>query len=122
MNSSSKIIAGVLAGVAAGAVLGLLFAPEKGEDTRRRISEKYNDLRLLGDVLAQDAEIKLAQGQSEEGINLFNRAVENLHQTDAKDRLAKVYFRYASGLEKLGKLQDAIQIYRKAYEYQKQGN
>lgn len=85
-------------------------------------AEKYNDLRLLGDVLAQDAEIKLAQGQSEEGINLFNRAVENLHQTDAKDRLAKVYFRYASGLEKLGKLQDAIQIYRKAYEYQKQGN
>jgi gas vesicle protein len=44
MNSTSKIIASVLAGVAAGAVLGLLFAPEKGEETRRRISEKYNDL------------------------------------------------------------------------------
>ena len=44
MNSSSKIIIGVLAGVTAGAILGLLFAPEKGEDTRRKISEKYNDL------------------------------------------------------------------------------
>jgi len=44
MNSSSRIIVGVLAGVTAGAILGLLFAPEKGEDTRRRISEKYNDL------------------------------------------------------------------------------
>jgi len=44
MNSSSKIIVGVLAGVAAGTILGLLFAPEKGVDTRRKISEKYNDL------------------------------------------------------------------------------
>jgi gas vesicle protein len=44
MNSSNRIIIGVLAGVAAGTFLGLLFAPEKGEDTRRRISEKYNDL------------------------------------------------------------------------------
>jgi gas vesicle protein len=44
MNSTSKIIAATLAGVAAGALLGLLFAPEKGEETRRKISEKYTDL------------------------------------------------------------------------------
>jgi gas vesicle protein len=44
MNSTSKIIAATLAGVATGALLGLLFAPEKGEETRRKISEKYTDL------------------------------------------------------------------------------
>lgn len=44
MNSTSKIIAATLAGVATGALLGLLFAPEKGEETRRKISETYSDL------------------------------------------------------------------------------
>ena len=33
------------AGVAAGAVLGLLFAPRRGEDTRHEIVHKLEDLR-----------------------------------------------------------------------------
>ncbi|MDB5275514.1 MAG: YtxH protein [Ferruginibacter sp.] len=42
--SSSKIITGLLIGAAAGAVLGILFAPEKGADTRKKISKKSGDL------------------------------------------------------------------------------
>jgi gas vesicle protein len=38
--SSGKILLGVLAGVAAGALLGILFAPEKGAETRTKIVEK----------------------------------------------------------------------------------
>ena len=34
-----RIFAGVLVGVAAGAMLGVLFAPAKGSDTRRKISQ-----------------------------------------------------------------------------------
>lgn len=44
MNSTSKIIVTTLAGVGAGVLIGLLFAPDKGTETRRRLSEKYNDL------------------------------------------------------------------------------
>ena len=44
MSSTSNVIIGALAGVAAGLAIGLLFAPEKGEETRRKIGEKYNDL------------------------------------------------------------------------------
>jgi gas vesicle protein len=41
--SSGKILLGVLAGVAAGALLGVLFAPDKGWNTRKRIAKKADE-------------------------------------------------------------------------------
>lgn len=41
--SSGKVILGVLAGVAVGAAAGILFAPEKGSKTRRKILRKSQD-------------------------------------------------------------------------------
>ena len=40
---SGKVIIGVVAGMAAGAILGVLFAPHKGSDTRDMISSKSTD-------------------------------------------------------------------------------
>ncbi len=40
MSNSSNTVVGWLAGTVIGATLGILFAPEKGEITRRRISEE----------------------------------------------------------------------------------
>jgi gas vesicle protein len=42
--NTSKIVIGVLAGAALGAVAGVLFAPDKGSVTRKRISDKGLDL------------------------------------------------------------------------------
>jgi len=41
--NSGKLLLGVLAGVAVGATLGILFAPDKGTATRKKISQKGSD-------------------------------------------------------------------------------
>ena len=42
--NASKILLSFVAGAAVGAALGILFAPDKGTETRRKISEKSNDM------------------------------------------------------------------------------
>ncbi len=42
--SSSKTLLGFVAGAAVGALAGILLAPEKGADTRQKISSKTSDL------------------------------------------------------------------------------
>jgi gas vesicle protein len=41
--STSKVLAGVIIGAAAGALLGILFAPGKGSETRKKFKEKGSD-------------------------------------------------------------------------------
>jgi gas vesicle protein len=41
---ASKILIALAAGAAAGAVLGILFAPDKGTETRRKISKRSSDI------------------------------------------------------------------------------
>jgi gas vesicle protein len=55
MNNSSKILATLAVGFAAGAVLGVLFAPEKGSDTRKKILDR-------GKKMSDDVKNKFSKG------------------------------------------------------------
>ncbi len=58
MNDSGKVVAALLAGLAAGAVLGVLFAPDKGTDTRDKINDSLAD---LGDAIKERTEEQVNQ-------------------------------------------------------------
>ncbi len=44
MSENRKIIGALLIGAAVGAVLGLLFAPDKGSETRKKMEDKADDI------------------------------------------------------------------------------
>ena len=85
--SSSKVITGVLIGAAAGAVLGILFAPDKGSDTRKKISKKSTDLKdslktKFNDLVDGIADqIENAKGEAE---NMVEEGKEKMASTKSQ--------------------------------------
>ena len=54
--SKSKLLAGILIGAAAGAVLGILLAPDKGAETRKKLSQKKD--KMGEDLMNKFGEVK----------------------------------------------------------------
>ncbi|MFD0861559.1 YtxH domain-containing protein [Sungkyunkwania multivorans] len=52
MSNNTNTFLGVIAGIASGAILGILFAPDKGSNTRRRIAEEATAVK---DKIADEA-------------------------------------------------------------------
>lgn len=86
MNDNSKVLIGLLAGLAAGAALGLLFAPEKGSETRDKLSQSLKD---LGDSIKDRAADEINNLSS-----LKDKVVESI-----KSKLGEVEEEYSSEVE-----------------------
>ena len=57
MKTTGQILLGILCAASAGVVIGLLIAPEKGEDLRKDIKNSAGDFaKKLGDLLARGKE------------------------------------------------------------------
>ncbi len=73
---SKKLLTGVIVGAAVGAAIGILFAPESGKDTRKKLAQKGAD---LGDTVR-------------EKVNEFGEVLKEKYENikgDAKDILEK---------------------------------
>ncbi len=62
MKSSTSFLIGLLSGAAIGAALGILYAPDKGKVTRKKIAQKTEDLK--DDILDKMDEMKQSFGES----------------------------------------------------------
>jgi gas vesicle protein len=70
-NNSGKLIGALLVGAAIGGVLGILFAPDKGSETRKKIAGQTDDLtESLKDkfnVLLEEAKKEFACAKEKAG-------------------------------------------------------
>lgn len=76
MNNTGKIFTAFAAGAVAGAILGVLFAPDKGSETRKKINEKGKDV-------ANDLKDKFNKGK--EKFNDLKEDIEQIVKDKAKE-------------------------------------
>lgn len=74
MKNAGGFLAGILGGAIVGAAIGMLFAPEKGEDTRAKIADAFEDTK--GKV-AESVD-KVMEALKKRGVTLTKTEVEDL--------------------------------------------
>lgn len=97
---AKKGLFGLIAGIGLGAGLGVLFAPEKGEVTRKKLKEKLDD--LVKEVKELDAEdVKLV---IEEKIDEIKEDLEDLDKEKVKAVAQEKLKQISDKIEDLAKL------------------
>jgi len=85
--TTAKAVLGVLAGMAAGAALGVLFAPDKGTATRKKITNKGEDMANSFEELAESVEERIEK-KFDELVNAVNGKIKKF-RTQAEPEMNK---------------------------------
>jgi len=86
MKDNTKVFAALLVGLAAGAALGILFAPDKGNETRDKLAES---LKGLGESIKETASKEINNL-----LDLKDKVVDNI-----KSKINGVEQEYQDDLE-----------------------
>ena len=79
---SGKLVLGVLAGLATGAILGILFAPDKGTKTRSKIVGGAKDLaeefkqKIMDEVAALKSKAEDLESLAEEKMSTLKDGIK----------------------------------------------
>ena len=99
----SNSVFALLAGAAAGLTLGVLFAPDKGEETRAKIKKAaengYDDLKEITEETAHDLHVRARYARRE--MNALKKTLSEQGADLKEDVKAKL-------LEQLSKLEKAL--------------
>jgi gas vesicle protein len=80
MTNTNKILAAVGIGIAVGTILGVLFAPKKGSETRAILAEKGTKLSGSVKDSLNESQKKFNSMKEgiKEGLNTINKKVEEV--------------------------------------------
>jgi gas vesicle protein len=91
MKDTGLFLGGLILGAAVGAALALLYAPQKGEDTRRQIKIKIDELEKELD--------KMREKLKEKGSEMKEEARKRIQELEA--RIEKLMEEYRKKPEKV---------------------
>ncbi len=84
MSKSGNTFLALLTGAAIGSVLGLLYAPEKGDETRRKISKGAKDAKKKLDQQIKETTDSLSASAQKAKKNFDQKLDETLTTASAK--------------------------------------
>lgn len=91
MHHNQKTALGILAGAAIGAAVGVLLAPAKGEDTRKKIKDNANDLKSKAEdelnkitSTAKEKYSEISEKVSEKFSNALNKTKSSVNELETE--------------------------------------
>jgi len=106
-NKGDAFFKGLFWGAVAGAILGVIFAPDKGDETRKKLKKLAEDYEEKGHEAAKTAKVEFRKAKTK-----YEKIMERAEPIieEAKDKIAEIEKRVEKEIAKdKGPVLDALQ-------------